>query len=253
MISNNELETLKDSRGQFISINSFFSTSTDKEQACSFLKAPDNTENLVGVLFEIDADPRMAITKPFADLSEFSEYEDEAEVLFMIGSIFRLGNVKHSKNDQVWIIQMTLCNDEEYDLKQVLVDMKEQFVTDEINLRTLGKILWEIPKPGLAQKYFMRMLEQLSPDDPLRIDLYLDLATIESHAGNKEKHLKWRQKASELKKQLQLSSLFRTGKSKNLVDASKSSELRTPSVLPTSRLTAESMTTKPGMLNERTT
>ncbi|CAF3384586.1 unnamed protein product, partial [Rotaria sp. Silwood2] len=217
IISTNELETLKNSHGQFISINSFFSTSTNKDQACSFLNVPDNTENLVGVLFYIDADPRMAITKPFADLSEFSEYDDEAEVLFMVGSIFRLDKVKRRQNDQVWIIKMTLCNDEEYDLKQVLVDMKDQFVSDEANLRTLGKILWEMSKHNFAQKYFMRMLEQLSPYDPLRIDLYLDLATIESHAGNKEKHLKWRQKASELKKQLQLSPSFIMGKSKNSV------------------------------------
>ncbi|CAF4171894.1 unnamed protein product, partial [Rotaria sordida] len=84
MISTDELQTLKNSRGQFISINSFFSTSTDKEQACSFLKASDNTEDLTGVLFKIDADPRMALTKPFADLSELSKYKDEAEVLFMI-------------------------------------------------------------------------------------------------------------------------------------------------------------------------
>jgi tetratricopeptide (TPR) repeat protein len=214
-ISSNELETLKNSCGQFISINSFFSTSMDKEQARSFLKAPDNTENIAGVLFEIDADPRMAVTKPFAYLSKFSEYEDEAEVLFMIGSIFRLDNVKRSKNGHVWIIRMTLCNDEEYDLREVLMDMKERFVSDKTNLLVLGKFLWEMAKPDFAEKYYKRMLDQLPLDDPLLIDLYKELATIKLHAGHKEESLKWRQKASELKKILQLSTSSSMGKSTN--------------------------------------
>ncbi|CAF4343203.1 unnamed protein product, partial [Rotaria sordida] len=80
MISTNELETLKQCRDQFISVNSFFSTSIDKQLALSFLKFSDDKENLEAVLFQIDADPKMAITKPFADITEYSEYKDEAEV-----------------------------------------------------------------------------------------------------------------------------------------------------------------------------
>ncbi|CAF4668310.1 unnamed protein product [Rotaria sp. Silwood1] len=206
MISTNELETLKQCRGQFISVNSFFSTSIDKQLALSFLKVPHGTENLEAVLFQIDADPRMGITKPFADITEYSEYKDEAEVLFMLGSIFRLDSVNRSKHGQVWIIQMTLCNDDEHDLKQVLMDMKEQFVSEETNLQKLGKILLEMGKPDLAQQYFIRMLEQLLPNDPLRIDLYLDLGTLESYAGHLDKSMEWRQKASALKKQIQSTS-----------------------------------------------
>ncbi|CAF3862954.1 unnamed protein product [Rotaria sp. Silwood1] len=182
MISSDELETLKQCRGQFISVNSFFSTSLEKQAALSFLKVPDGTENLEAVLFQIDADPKMAITKPFADISESSDYKDEAEVLFMLGSIFRLNSISRSKHGQVWIIKMSLCNDDEHDLKQVLMDMKEQYLSEETNLQTLGKILWEMGKPDLTQKYFVRMLEALPSNDPLRIDLYLDLATLESHA-----------------------------------------------------------------------
>ncbi|CAF3158929.1 unnamed protein product [Rotaria sp. Silwood2] len=215
MISTNELETLNQCRGQFISVNSFFSTSIDKQQALSFLKVPDDAENLEAVLFQIDADPKMAITKPFADITEHSEYKDEIEVLFMLGSIFRVDSINRSKNGQVWIIQMTLCNDDEHDLKQVLMDMKEQFVSEETNLQNLGKILLEMGKPDLAQQYFIRMLEQLSLNDPLRIDLYLDLGTLESYAGHLDKSMEWRQKASALKKQIQSISSSSISKPKN--------------------------------------
>ncbi|CAF4139370.1 unnamed protein product, partial [Rotaria sordida] len=57
------------------------------------------------------------------------------------------------------------------------------------------------------------MLEQLPSNDPLRIDLYLDLATLKSYAGHLNKSMKWRQKASALKKQIQSIS-FSINKSK---------------------------------------
>ncbi|CAF1314885.1 unnamed protein product [Adineta steineri] len=215
MISNKELENLKQNCGKFISINSFFSTSFDKQQALSFLDASDGTENLEAILFQIDADPKMAITKPFADITEFSEFKCEAEVLFMLGSIFRLDSVEHRKNDKVWIIEMTLCNDEEHDLKQVLIDMKEQFMSKGINLQTLTKILRGMSQINLARKYFMRLLEQLPLNDPLRIDLYQDLGELESHAGDLDKSIEWHRKASELRKQIQSTTSSTISKPKN--------------------------------------
>ncbi|CAF0758010.1 unnamed protein product [Adineta steineri] len=217
MISNDELESLKKNCAKFISINSFFSTSFDEQQALSFLKYSNDTENLHAVLFQIDADPKMATTKPFADITEFSEFKDEAEVLFMLGSIFRLKSVKRRKNDQVWIIEMTLCNDEEHDLKQVLLDMKEEFMSEEINLQTLAKILWGMSQIDLARKYFMRLLEQLPLSDPFRIDLYQDLGKLEANAGDLDKSIEWRRKATELKKRIQSTSPSSFTKPKNPV------------------------------------
>ncbi|CAF3799121.1 unnamed protein product [Rotaria sp. Silwood1] len=141
MISNDELKTLKESRSQFISVNSFFSTSISYQQALSFLNVLDDIDNLELVLFEIDVDPNMATTKPFADISSHSESNDESEMLFMVGSIFRLNSVSRSSDDPVWIIRMTLCNENEHDLKQVLMYMKQQLEDGETNLRTLGKLL----------------------------------------------------------------------------------------------------------------
>ncbi|CAF4788563.1 unnamed protein product, partial [Rotaria socialis] len=92
MISSNELETLRQSCDQFISINSFFSTSIDKKKALSFLNSCDVGDNIEPVLFEIVANPALVTSKPFADVSPYSEFTDESEVLFMLGSIFRLQN-----------------------------------------------------------------------------------------------------------------------------------------------------------------
>ncbi|CAF4916823.1 unnamed protein product, partial [Rotaria socialis] len=154
MISSDELETFKKNCDHFISINSFFSTSLDKTQALLFLNSCDVGDNLEPVLFEIDANPTLVTSKPFADVSSYSEFTGESEVLFMLGSIFHLKNVRSSSNGQVWIVRMTLCSDDELDLKQVIIDMKDHFLSREINLRTLAKLLWEMGKPDLAEKYF---------------------------------------------------------------------------------------------------
>ncbi|CAF1383235.1 unnamed protein product [Didymodactylos carnosus] len=55
MMSKDEVQILRNSIGQFISINSFLSTSVDRFVALRFLK--DDSDDLEQVLFEIDADP----------------------------------------------------------------------------------------------------------------------------------------------------------------------------------------------------
>ncbi|CAF2228318.1 unnamed protein product [Rotaria magnacalcarata] len=206
-ISNDELETLKQCCDQFISVNSFFSTSTNYQQAISFINFSYGVDNLQKVLFEIDADPRMSSTKPFADISSCSEYGDDSEVLFMLGSIFRLNDINRSRDDEYWIISMNFCSDEEHELKYVLVDIKEQFMSEETNLRTLGTVLWKMGKLDLAEKYFVRMLEEIPSDDPLVMDLYQDLGQLTSQMGCYDQSIQWHQKSLILKNQNKLTSI----------------------------------------------
>ncbi|CAF4987101.1 unnamed protein product, partial [Rotaria sp. Silwood1] len=72
------------------------------------------------------------------------------------------------------------------------------------DVRTLGRLLSEMNKPDLAEKYFIRLLEQLPPNDPLLDDLYQDLANFASRAGNLDKSMEWRKKAIALQQQNEL-------------------------------------------------
>ncbi len=201
LISTDELDYLKQNIGQFISINSFFSTSTDRPTALFFLG--DTTSlidlKLVGVLFEIDADPQMVNTKPFADISKYSQFTDESEVLFMIGSIFRLDSI-NCNDDHVWIIKMSLCSDEENYLKEVLLRMKRQIGNGETNLRTLARILGEMGKLDLAEKYIKRLLNERRLNDHLLCNLYEDLGKIASQKGDYDMSIQWHQKALQVPK-----------------------------------------------------
>ncbi|CAF2209843.1 unnamed protein product [Rotaria magnacalcarata] len=194
LMSTDELETLKQNQGQFISINSFFSTSTDYQQALSFFNKSGVKDGLEQVLFNIDADPKMVITKPFANIIAHSEFAHESEVLFMLGAIFRVKRIIRSSEDKLWIIRMGLCHEDEHDLKEVLTDMKKDLGSGETNLRTLGKILWKMGKFDLSEKYFIRLLNELSSNDPLHEDLYQDLADLASQVGDYDKSVQWKKK-----------------------------------------------------------
>jgi hypothetical protein len=118
----------------------------------------------------------------------------------MFGSIFRLNDISCDDN-QVWIIRMTLCGDEEHDLEQVLVHMKEQNGTGETNLWTLGKILWKMGKFHLAEKYFCRLLDELPMNDPLRAILCESLSEMASQQGDYDKSIQWHKKFVEIEGQ----------------------------------------------------
>ncbi|CAF4657760.1 unnamed protein product, partial [Rotaria socialis] len=85
--------------------------------------------------------------------------------------------------NQVWIIQMTLCNDDEHDLKQVLTYMKQQIGSGETNLRTSGKVLCRMGKFDLAEKYLKSLLKELPSNHPLISSVYEDLGQLASQTA----------------------------------------------------------------------
>ncbi|CAF1396320.1 unnamed protein product [Adineta steineri] len=204
LMSIDELNSLKQNIDQFISVNSFFSTSDERSTALFLLGDITTKIDSERVLFEIDADPKMVTTKPFADISKHSYFSDESEVLFMIGSIFRINNIYRDDKDQIWIIKMTLCNDDEHGLKQVLMYMKQQIKSEETNLRTLGKLLGKMGKFDLAEKYFNRLLQELPSNEPLLSSLYEDLGELASQRGDYDMSVQWHQKSLAIKNKNQL-------------------------------------------------
>jgi len=200
LISTDELEDLKRYIGQFISMNSFLSTSIQRSVALFYLGDITQQIDLQRVLFEIDADSRVIKTKSFADIATHSEFVEESEVLFALSSIFHLNSI-HLGDDRVWIVRMTLCNDEEHDLKQVLMHMKKQNGCEATTLRTLGKLLWRMGKLDLAEKYYIRFLNEFLPHDVMLNALYEDLADITSQKGDYNTSIQWQQKLLAIKEQ----------------------------------------------------
>ena len=138
-MSKREIEILQKSVGEYISMSSFLSTSFNREQARAFLVSAARSNDIGQVFFEIDADPRLDNIKPFANITSVSYFPNEEEVLFMIGSIFRLVEMK-CDSDGIWNIRMILCSQNDNQLQSLFRHMKSELGIGETNLQTLGHI-----------------------------------------------------------------------------------------------------------------
>ncbi|CAF1925305.1 unnamed protein product [Rotaria magnacalcarata] len=210
LMSIDELSSLQKSIGQFVSVNSFLSTSTQRQITYIYLNDSNQKINLEPVFFEIDADPKVAKERPFADITQWNQFPLESKVLFMPGSIFRLHSIDRDDR-HIWIVKMSLCGDGEHSLKHVLGDIKKQIGIEESNLCTLGKMLWKIGKLDLAKMYYNRCLSELSDNDPLFLTAYEDLADITSQLHDYDEFVYWRQKLLNFKDRISSNDTHKKG------------------------------------------
>jgi hypothetical protein len=77
----------------------------------------------------------------------------------MIGSIFRLSNI-YRNNQQIWIIQLTLCGDDEHDLKNLFEHMKNSYADgdNDATLFSFGRVLHKMGKFDQVEKCYHRLL-----------------------------------------------------------------------------------------------
>ncbi|CAF4515171.1 unnamed protein product, partial [Rotaria sp. Silwood2] len=175
-------------------MNSFLSTTLERNIALRFMQSNPNllsSDNYVPVVFEIDADPRVfgssrENNRPFAEIAGFSDHKDESEVLFMLGSMFCLNEIcdDQSLGDATMsMIRMTLCSDDDNDLKQLYDHMKNEYHREETNLLSLGNVLRKMGKFDLAEKYYRRLLNELPSNDLSLGALYHRLGIVADAKG----------------------------------------------------------------------
>jgi tetratricopeptide (TPR) repeat protein len=120
-LSKNDLENLRTNIGHLISVNTFMSTSRDKNVAEIF-----RGEDELSVLFEITiTNASSNIFHPFADITELSSNTDEEEILFSAGAVFRVVSVEPG-NDATWIIKLILSNESVQQIERLLDGVTEQ-------------------------------------------------------------------------------------------------------------------------------
>ncbi|CAF1335203.1 unnamed protein product, partial [Didymodactylos carnosus] len=196
-MSVDELEHMKSSQQQIVSMNSFLSTSKNRKTALSFaqcISVSDETKR--SVLFEIEADTRLKDAKPFADITHVSYYGSrEEEVLFMLGSMFRITDV--ILDDHVWNIKLVLCSEQDNQLKDVFMSMKQD-IPDETTILSLGNILCQMGDYDKAEQYLQRLLNSLSQDDPNIARCLHNLGNVNIEKGQFNKALEYFRKVLQL-------------------------------------------------------
>ncbi|CAF1273754.1 unnamed protein product [Adineta ricciae] len=155
LMSPEELIQLQKSVGQFISFNSFLSTSQDLAVAEMYAGK--------GVLFEIttslsnekldtsadvswwnrplfERSIETPISKPYALISGCSQFSDEDEVLFMAGTIFCLDKMEppYEQTKPFWTAHLHLASDSDHNLKELyryrIIELStETTIADDLN------------------------------------------------------------------------------------------------------------------------
>jgi tetratricopeptide (TPR) repeat protein len=204
LISNEEIQLFKNSIGEFLSINGFFSANIHRQQTISYLNNPDITNDHEKVLFEILVDPLIDPTKPFCNITALSYYSSEEQIIFTLGSIFRLDSIHQQDDgkDRIWIIRMRLSNDKNKKFKYLFEQTKNQYNTEEINILSFGKILRKMNKYDEAEKFYRRLLKELPYNHPNIVDCHYGLGIVLDEKGDYESSIEWHQKSIEIKKQI---------------------------------------------------
>jgi tetratricopeptide (TPR) repeat protein len=153
-----ELELMKNNVGEFLSMNSFLSTSRNRSTAAHFARMISTNDGNQSILFEIEIDPRLK-TKACADINQISYYQNEDEVLIMLGALFRIESMVEDKKNRMWVARMSVASEDDYHLKETFAYMKER-IGDDTNLDSLGKILLEMGEYRQAKKCYERMFEE---------------------------------------------------------------------------------------------
>ncbi|CAF1391516.1 unnamed protein product [Adineta steineri] len=175
-ISVADLNYLHQNIGQFVAMQSFLSTSFDRAVASFFAQAAaPTTDEITCILFEFHLDTRIMNTKPYANIKHLSYFRDEEELLIMLGTIFRIEQVEYNELEKTWIANLSLCSEDDYELKELVKHLKNE--TGE-GITSLGNLLQRQGDYERARLYFQQLLLDPSLGDLDRARCYRGLAMV---------------------------------------------------------------------------
>lgn len=193
-----QIKLLEDIPGQLISLNGFVSTSRSQQKAMLFIRNCSQPD-FKRVLFEIELDTTNTNSVPFADISELSKYPGEKEVLLSIGSIFFVQSVAWNEDLQVYVIQLTLAQNDQINVIQYIQETYAKNVDSADQSVLFGKLLFDMGAPYAAIKYFFGALERLSNDqNSLRAIFLNNLGVCYNETGKRDKALEYYQQAMKI-------------------------------------------------------
>jgi tetratricopeptide (TPR) repeat protein len=171
------LQQLQDNIGSLISMNGFLSTTYNRDTALEvFAGAGQDRPDYKSVLFQFCVDEK-TITRTYADISWISQYPLEEEVLFTIGSIWRIDSV-HKNEDLWWTITLSSCNDDNLQLVEFFENL-----ADDSTLLILGDVLRQLGQHTKAESFYNKMLNEPTVKDETRAILYYNIAMINMEQG----------------------------------------------------------------------
>ncbi|CAF1347851.1 unnamed protein product [Rotaria sordida] len=156
LMSVRELDQLRRNTGHYISMNTFLSTSSDREVSVMFSGEGARRPQLESVLFEIEIQTDTC-SLPYADIQKSSWNPGEEEILLALGAIFRIDSVE--SQDNIWIIKLSLYNQDStgvQDAHNFLPDRKRH---EQLSINDFAKCLDQLGESHLAAQIYANQLQ----------------------------------------------------------------------------------------------
>ena len=184
IMSADELQKLKNNLGGIYSANTFMSTTTKSDVALWFNSDAFDRPYLERVLFQIDfendIDGKLKI--PFANVQHVSFNSDENEVLFGMGSVFRIVDV-YALNDNLWIVQLMLVEKNKAD-----ESLREYLLTKNMGERSMlllmSSFLDHMGEYSRAKRFCELLLNEDSLSNEVKMQAYSDLGYYQYKLGD---------------------------------------------------------------------
>ncbi|CAF0713579.1 unnamed protein product [Adineta steineri] len=158
LMTNSDFEELKQNQGGLLFFSNFLSFSENLSVAKTFANNNSNDPTKTGVIFALQANHSPTNNVAFANIHQYSCFEDEKEWLFSIGSIFHIGWRMKFNNDGIWYVKLNLTN--ERNLQSLgLARHISNFIKSQNLLIELGKLMWEMGEYEQTEKFYRKALE----------------------------------------------------------------------------------------------
>ena len=113
-----------------------------------------------------------------------SDFAEEEEILFMFGCIFRLGNVWFDEEHKLWRAQLTLCGENDDDMRSFKVNLMGE-LDGKSELVALGTYLVQMQKYEETEYHYEKLIENNIIDNEFDLaDCYHGLACVNDLKGD---------------------------------------------------------------------
>ncbi|CAF4316513.1 unnamed protein product, partial [Rotaria magnacalcarata] len=179
---------IRRSAGGFLSVSGFFSTTANRSYVENYAGNDTNeTDRTQSALFEIEIDETVNKFQ-YADISKNSAFENEAEILFTMGAVFRIQSVDHDSRG-VWSVKLKLTGEEYEELQKLTHRMIDKTLGGGPKV-SLASLMIKMGKYGEAQQLLSEII-----DDPSIIIDSKALAGVHHHLGLVYKYMEQEQNA----------------------------------------------------------
>ncbi|CAF1080887.1 unnamed protein product [Didymodactylos carnosus] len=191
-----ELERLRNNIQHIISINGFLSATSSLDVALCYARAETSREGYESVVFELDIGHNQS--KACVDISKYSKFTDEEEILCTIGTIWYIENIDWNNDTATWWVKLKLTNEKAQPSMELVDTLRKQYIDEECTLLNLANVLVAVGKYNQAQNYHKIMYDNLSVTDNQKIQMNNCLGILSYEIGEFDNAIMYFQKAEEI-------------------------------------------------------